>query len=87
MVCDINTERDSGTSVSKQQEPSMYSSCPCVTLVVCVCVSAGSDACGNHRGFLCLVFLTSYSPGHHEPKHPCLFSVIFLRKGQSNNDV
>lgn len=72
MVCDINTERDSGTSVSKQQEPSLYSSCSGVTLVFCVCVSAGTDACGNHRLFLCLVFLRSYLPGDHEPKHPGL---------------
>lgn len=42
VVCDINTERDSGTSVSKQQEPSLYSSCPGVTLMFCVreCVRA-----------------------------------------------
>lgn len=36
VVYDINTERDSGTSVSKQQEPSLYSSCPGVRLVFCV---------------------------------------------------
>lgn len=58
VVCDINTERDSGTSVSKQQEPSLYSSCPGVRLVFSVreCLRA-FDACGNHRVFSCLVFI------------------------------
>lgn len=38
VVCDINTETDSGTSVSKQHEPSLYSSCLGVTLMFCTCV-------------------------------------------------
>lgn len=77
VVCEINTERDSGTvSVSKQQESSLYSSCPGVTLV-----SAGT--CGNHRVFSCLVILRSCLPGDHEPKHHSPRQVIFVRKGQT----
>jgi len=57
VVCDINTERDSGTSVSKQQEPSLYSSCPGVRLVFCVRECLHALMLVEIIVFACLVFI------------------------------
>lgn len=57
VVCDINTETDSGTSVSKQHEPSLYSSCLGVTLMFCMCIRLRVCERGEIIVFSSLVFI------------------------------